>query len=176
MHSAKLWLEIKRWLKGHFWSVAKAEPRIWCATWNSNLESYLLNSCRRSYWRGETIQGRQLFAEKWYLNKSLMANTICKINISILVGNLNSCFSYLITTVQNVNPTSCNAWLHFDFHSRLPYFCEQSFWSLTNDTSLHFSLARLKINILLEECSIFTTSNIQSNVKFQISFAKNRIF
>ena len=26
----------------NFWSVAKAELRIWCATWNLNLESYLV--------------------------------------------------------------------------------------------------------------------------------------
>ena len=30
------------WLKVHFWSVAKAELRIWCGTWNLNLESYLV--------------------------------------------------------------------------------------------------------------------------------------
>ena len=34
---------IWKWLKGHFWSMAKVVIRIGCATWNSNLKSYLLN-------------------------------------------------------------------------------------------------------------------------------------
>ena len=34
----------KRYENGHFWSVAKAELRIWCGTWNSNLESYLIST------------------------------------------------------------------------------------------------------------------------------------
>ena len=39
----ELWQEIWKWLKGHFWSVAKAELRTWCETWNSNLEIYLIH-------------------------------------------------------------------------------------------------------------------------------------
>ena len=50
--------------------------------------------------------------------------------VSILMENLNSGLRYLITTVPNVNPTSCNAWLHFDFDSPLPYFCGKSYENL----------------------------------------------
>ena len=40
------WSFVKRYeidLKGHFWSVVKVVIRIGCATWNSNLKSYLLH-------------------------------------------------------------------------------------------------------------------------------------
>ena len=43
----EFWEEIWKWLKGHFWSVAKVELRIWCGTWNLNLESYLLHNLHK---------------------------------------------------------------------------------------------------------------------------------
>ena len=46
--------EICKWLKGHFWSVAKAALRIWCGTWNSNLESYL--TCRKYKWQKVSLE------------------------------------------------------------------------------------------------------------------------
>ena len=39
--------DVKMTWKGHFWSVAKAVLRIWCWTWNSNLESYLIHMYRK---------------------------------------------------------------------------------------------------------------------------------
>ena len=39
----EFWWEIWKWLKGHIWSVAKVVIRVGCATWNSNLKSYLVS-------------------------------------------------------------------------------------------------------------------------------------
>ena len=41
-----------------------------------------MNSCCRNYWRGETIQGRKLFAEIWYLETSKQSGRFCN---SILI-------------------------------------------------------------------------------------------
>ena len=70
---SEFWWEIWKWLKGHFWSVAKAVLRIWCGTLNSNLESYLVYI----YW---TLNILTLisFRNDWLMARAIRAKCFVK--------------------------------------------------------------------------------------------------